>query len=253
MKNLISFLIIFFTFLFIATPSFALTNFEREVKETIRETVEEGKEASISPKEIRKNVREEVKEQVQERKEGLFNKVKNFVKKNLRFDARLTCTVTSLSPIFTVDCDGNPYTVNVSDQTKYVRKFGGKSSFAELKIGNEINVFGKFTDESKESIDAKLIRNLSIQKRWGVFFGEIITLPDGEKFIIKTIQRGELTVYYTGDTKLMNHKKETIGPSDIEVNMRVRVKGIWDKISNELRETEEIRVFPKAVSPTPTP
>lgn len=251
MKNLISFLIIFFAFLFIASSSFALTNFGQEVKKTIRETVEEGKEAGISPKEIRKNVREEVKEQVQERKEGLIEQVKNFIKKNLRFDARLTCVITALNPNFTVDCDGNSYTINVSDQTRYIRNFGGKSNFEELEIGNEINVFGKFTDESKTAVDAKLIRNLSIQKRWGVFFGEVMTAPIGDSFEMKTIQRGDLTVYFDSETKFMDHKKETVDSTDVEVGMRVRVKGVWDKTSGEIRGTEEIRVFPN--KPTPTP
>jgi hypothetical protein len=230
-------------------------NFGRNLKRTIQETVDEENDEGLSPKQIRREVRENFKEEVKERKEGMVEKVKNFIKKNLRFDARLICIVDSIDEVnkkLVVECDGKTYTIITSEKTKFVRKFGGKSDFSELKVDDNINVFGKFTNEDKDIVDAKLIRDLSIQKRWGVFFGEIASIGSGS-FVMKTIQRGDLKVFYNNDTKLLNHKKEVIDKSNLIVGMRVRVKGVWDKTSNEVRETEEIRVFPKAVSPTPTP
>lgn len=260
MKKALLGLIIVFAFSFIHTAVRAEENFGGVIKNTIRNTVEEGENEGLSPKVIRQEVKEKVREQVQEHKESILDQVKNFIKKNLRFDARLNCTIDSIDETakkLTVTCtDGETYTINVTEETKFARKFGGKSDFSELKDGDTINVFGKFTDENKDTVDAKLIRDLSIQKRWGVFFGEV-TSEGTESFIIKTIQRESLTVYYDDETEFFNHKKEEIESSDINPGMRVRVKGIWDKTLNEVREVDEVRVFPvtptKAPTETPTP
>ncbi len=71
----------------------------------------------------------------------------------------------------------------------------GKSNLNEFSIGDEVNIIGKYINEEKTTIDAILIRNLSIQKRWGVFFGEVIT-KSANNFVIRTLQRGDLTVYF---------------------------------------------------------
>lgn len=252
MKNII-FGLVFFSALFLVVPARATSSFNGEIRNTIRETVEKRREDNISPQEIRKEVRENVREQVRENREKIFDRVKTFLKKNLRFDVRKTCaTATKGTNTLTINCDESSYTVNINEATKFIRKFGGKSSFDELAVGDEINVFGKFTDDSKTTINARLIRNLSIQKRWGVFFGEVTSVPDGEKFVMKTIQRGDMAIYFDSETKLLNHKKETITPSEIVIGMRVRVKGVWDKTSSEVRETEEVRVFPSKPTETPT-
>jgi len=223
--------------------------FGQEIRDTISETVETGKNEGSSPSAIRKEVRENIREQVQERKEGLLEKVKNFLKKNLRFNARITGTIASIGTTNTMTVtgdDGKTYTVNITDETRLVRRFGGKSELSEFSEGDKINVFGKFTDDNKLIINAKLIRNISIQKRWGAFFGEV-TVKNSDNFVIKTIERGDQTVYF-GSSKFLNHKKEIITYSDIKLGDRVRIKGVWDKTLNKISEVDEVRVF----SPTPT-
>lgn len=256
MKKITLSLIIVLSLFTIFTPVLKADddNFGRKIKNTIQETVEEGQEASLSPKEIRAEVRENVREEVQERKEGLMDKVKNFVKKNLRFSARIMGTIASISTdLMTVTGDnGKTYTINITEDTKLMRKFGGEAELTEFAVGNEVNVFGKFTDESQLTIDARLIRNLSIQKRWGVFFGEVTSMG-ADSFVIKTIQRGDLTVDYDEETEFENHKKESINPEDLEVGMRVRVKGVWDMSLDKIVDTDEVRVFPKSNKPSDSP
>ena len=70
--------------------------------------------------------------------------------------------------------------------------------------------------------------------------------------MIKTNKRGQLTVYLTTETKIINRQEETINFSDIRVGHRIRVKGIWDNDLKEIREVEEIKDFslPPFLSPT---
>ncbi len=216
----------------------------KEIKNTIREKVEELKEASVSPKEIR--------EEIKEKKQGIINQIKNLIKKNLRFNAIIKGTVKEIGENFLkVESEGKLYLVNITDKTKLIRRFGGKSDLSEFSVGNEVNVFGKYTDENKTSINANLVRNLSIQKRWGVFFGEILSKENGS-FVIKTLERGNQTVYLSSQTKILTHKKETIKYEDLQVGQRVRIKGVWDKSLNKITEVEEIRVFPQKPILTPT-
>jgi len=120
---------------------------------------------------------------------------------------------------------------------------------SEFSVGDEVNVIGRYTDETKSTIEAALIRNRSIQKRWGVFFGEVLS-KEGNVLTLKTINCGELKVYWTDDTKIINRREESISLNNIEVGHRVRVKGVWDRDLREIREADEIKDF--SLPPTPT-
>lgn len=250
-KNIFFNLIFAFVILSLATPLSAEIKIRNEIQKTVREVIEQGKEASLSPKEIREEVREQVREKIKEKNQGLIDKVKNFVQKKLRFNARIRGKITSIeeSVITVAGEDGKTYTVNITNETKLIRRFGGESRLNEFSVGNEVNVFGKFTDESQTTIDARLIRNISLQKRWGVFFGEV-KVKNSDNFVIKTIKRGDQTVYFQNETKFINHKKETISYDNLQIGNRVRVKGIWDRSLNKITEVEEVRVFPAPLTIT---
>ncbi len=158
----------------------------------------------------------------------------------------------------TVLKDGTSYTVQIDSRTHFRRHFWGKSELDEFSVGNHVNVYGKFTDDSKTTILARLIRNLSIQKRNGVFFGEVISKAD-DSLVMKTRNRGDQTVFFSDSTNFKNRKEETIGQANIQVGHRVRVKGLWDKTLSTITEVSHLKDFSlpprptKAPSPTPTP
>lgn len=201
-----------------------------------------------------REIKNEVKENIKEKKKGLINKVKNFVKKNLRFDARIKGTISAKNDnSLTISGDNVTYQINITDKTQLLLKFGGKSSLAEYSVGDQVIVFGKFTDDSKTTIDAKVIRNLSIQKRWGAFIGNV-TAKNADNFVINTVARGSLTVY-VGSAKFINRKEEAIAYADVQVGHRVMIKGIWDKTLNQITAVEKVKDFslPVIVTPTPSP
>jgi hypothetical protein len=120
---------------------------------------------------------------------------------------------------------------------------------SEFSVGDEVNVIGRYTDETKSTIEAALIRNKSIQKRWGVFFGEVLS-KEGTVLTIKKVNRGDLKVNLVNSTKLINRREQVITLNDIQVGHRIRAKGVWDRDLREIRETEEIKDF--SLPPTPT-
>jgi hypothetical protein len=204
-------------------------------------------------KEIREEAREELREERQEKKQNLFDRVKNFVRTKIRFDARITGTVASLgdSSMAVTGEDEKTYNVAITGETKLVLRFGGNGELGQFAVGNKVNVFGKFTNDEKTAIDAKLIRNVSIQKRWGAFFGEV-SAKNSDNFVMKTIERGNQTVFFDSGTKFLNHLKGTIGYADVQIGNRVRIKGVWDKDLSQITEVDEVRVFPLKPTPTPT-
>lgn len=187
---------------------------------------------------------------------GIQNRIKNVVSLILgKRAAILSGEIKTISgTTLVVTKDGTDYTILTDDKTKFRRRFWGKSTLSEFAVGNLVNVIGKWNNEEKTEINANLIRNLSIQKRFGVFFGTIKSITD-TGFVMTTAKRGEETVTLASGTKLVNRKMEVIGKSDILVDHRVRVKGLWDSDNHTITEVTQVKDFnlPVIVKPSPSP
>ena len=226
---------------------------EDEIKATLVPTIsvlkEKFKNAATLPAGIRKEIREE--------NQGLLDKIKNrtkeMIKERIRFGARLRGKIAAISgnQLTVSDNEGKNYSVLVTEKTQLRRRFWGKANLSEFKVGDEVNVIGSYSNEEKTEIKAVLIRNLSIQKRWGVFFGEVISLSDNS-LVIKTNKRDQLTVYLTSASKIINRNGEPITMDGIKVGHKIRVKGVWDRDLKEIREVEEVKDFSLPPFLTPT-
>lgn len=204
--------------------------------------VRRGDDISISPEKIRKEIKDtEISDKP--KRIGILNQVKNFIKKNFKFSARVQGTISSIetNSLSEKGDDGKAYKVNMSTTTNLIREFGGKSSLTEFSVGDKIIVFGKFTDSSQTTIDANTIRDISIQKRWGAFFGKVTTI-NSDNFVMTTIERGTQTVYF-GTAKFVNRKEVGIIYGDVKIGDRVRVKGVWDKTLNKINEVTQVKDF----------
>lgn len=231
MKKISLSIIILSTILTI-TPSVLALSIRKEMIKEVKETV--------------KVERENVKEDAKENRAGLLDKVKDFMKKNLRFEARVKGNITIIgSNNFSLNGEDGTFQINITDKTKILRKFGGKSSLSEYSVGDEVVVFGKFTDDTKLIIDTKTVKNNSIQKRPGAFFGKV-TVKNSDNFVMETLERGTQTVYF-GTTSIVNRKEITISYSDIKVGERVRVKGVWDKTLSKINEVTQVKDFSQPI------
>lgn len=217
-------------------------------------------------RDVRNDVREDVKEELQEHREDrkdLFSQFKNAVSSKagalkgfLGFgraaigSGEITAkTDTSI----TVKKDDKSYTVNLETKTKFRRRFWGKSEIAEFNIGDTVNVIGMWADESHTTINAVLLRDISIQKRFGVFFGQVKTiLSNGWVMSTVSTKRPDQTVTVSAETKFVNRKGETITQADVKANDRVRVRGLWDNKSNTVTEVKEVKDFSLPPFPSAT-
>lgn len=179
--------------------------------------------------------------------------VKKNIAKILKQPARISGKITALTinQITVSADDGKKYQINITSQTKFRRKFWGTSKLSEFSVGDQIKAVGRFVVGSTDTISAVIVRNLSIEKRWGAYFGEI-TKKNDTNFIIKTEKREDLTVYFTSQTKFVSRDNKTINYKDVKTGDRVRVKGIWDGKLNKITEIDQIKDLSlPVISPTP--
>jgi hypothetical protein len=190
------------------------------------------KEDRVTIRQERKDIKQDVKTIKQDIKEKVTSEGKIV---NGKVTAK---TTTSL----TISNDNKTINVTIDSNTKFIRHYYGKSSIAEISVGDNVNVWGVFTDANKITLQAKVIRDLSVMKRHGVFFGDVTSKGDNQ-LIMKSVNRGNQTVTITSSTKLINRTGQKITFSDIQVGDRVRINGMWDKNGNTVTETQEAKDF----------
>ncbi|KKR31098.1 MAG: hypothetical protein UT63_C0083G0008 [Candidatus Gottesmanbacteria bacterium GW2011_GWC2_39_8] len=222
---------------------------KQEIKEAKQEVKEIRREAKKEIKEAKKELREDIREKQSSGPAGLLRKL--FGERAEIGNATLSAkNGTSL----TVTKDGKTYTVLTESKTQFRRRFWGKSSLDEMQTGDTVNVIGKWTKEANTTIQAILVRDLSIQKKFAVFVGTVQSLT-GTGWVMQAVSRGTQTVTVSGTTKLVNRKEQAISQTDIALGHRVRVKGLWDKTSNTVTEVTHVKDYtlPVVTKTTPVP
>ncbi|MBI4743826.1 MAG: hypothetical protein HY776_03255 [Actinobacteria bacterium] len=138
----------------------------------------------------------------------------------------------------TVTAGAITYTVNVTAKTKIVRKFYGRSSLEEIGVGDIVVVRGRFTDAT---IDANLIRDLSIQRKGGTFVGSVKSIDAANSsFVLTTTARGDQTVT-TSATTVFLKGKDKVAFGDIQVGNNVLVIGLWRKSARTIN-ADRVRI-----------
>lgn len=223
--------------------------------ESRRKIIEKLKEKRQKIKEEAQAKQQQLKQSIQVLREGKKDAT-NSAQKRGRLAKINKGTISAInSSSLTVSKDNVNYTVNILSDTKFRRHFWGKSSLSEFSVGNIVNVWGKWTDDIKTAIDVKMIRNLSIMKRHGTFFGEVKS-KGTDSFVIKSVKRGDQTVVFSSTTKFIDRKGNAISFNDIKVSDRVRIKGLWDKSLSKITDVSVIKDFSiptKVITPTITP
>lgn len=197
--------------------------------------------------------REQLQEKIKEKLEEKIGTQEGFLKGLFNRATILNGVVTDKSGnTLTVTKDGKSYTVLTDDKTKFRRHFWGKSSLNEIIVGHSVNVFGTWSDNAKTTIKARLVRDLSVQRRFGAFIGNVLSLTSSG-WVMETNNRGNQTVTVSSTTKFVNRKQEPITKSDILVGHRLRVKGLWDRTNNTITEVAQVKDFSLPLKPSVTP
>jgi hypothetical protein len=140
-------------------------------------------------------------------------------------------------------------TVMIDGNTVLRRRYWGKSSVDEFQVGDTLSIYGKWTDDGKTTVMGRLIRDWSIQKRNGVFFGKVSSVTD-KGWVIET-KRGNQTVTSGGPST--NRRGDVIGKSDVLIGHRIRVKGLWDRTLNTITEVSGVKDYSLPLRTTATP
>jgi len=142
------------------------------------------------------------------------------------------------------------YTVLTDSSTKFRRKFFGNSTLSEVSVNDLVSVFGRWQNEEKTQVRAMIVRNISVQKRYGVFFGVVTSIND-DGFVVESAQRGEQTVSVVATTALVDRVMNEISLLDIKVGHRVRVKGTWDSANSSITDVIQVKDFSIPILPSP--
>ncbi len=130
--------------------------------------------------------------------------------------------------------------VAIDGATKLYQKFFGKTAVSDMQKGDKVLVRGKWTDQNRTAIDAKVVMDMSIQKRHAVFHGTVQSLTS-EGFVLQSRGRGQQTVTITSSTKLFNKERSSITENDIAVGNKVVVAGVWDRTNKTIEDATSIR------------
>lgn len=159
----------------------------------------------------------------------------------IRGNSIINAKITEINGgVLKLEKDGKTYTIQTSDKTVLKRRFWGKSSLSEFSVGDMVNVTGQWTNEEKTEMNAVWIRNLSIQKRFTVFWGTVKVL-NSDNFVFESEKRGEQTVFFDSNTKWFKRGEKTASYSDLKVGDKVKVKGDWDSALNKITNVTYVK------------
>lgn len=140
-------------------------------------------------------------------------------------------------------------TINLTPTTIVLRKFGGKSGLSELSVGDQVQVLGKWTSTTKSAVDAKVVRNSSIQKRRGTFVGTVTAVTD-TGFTFQPLARPLQTVTVSATTRYVDRKMKPITKTAVLAGHKIQVKGLWDNRLNTVTEVAGVKDYSLPASPS---
>lgn len=156
---------------------------------------------------------------------------------------------TTVPAILTVTSGATVYTVNISADTKIVRKYNGATDLGEFLVGDSVEVRGALSNDVANTLTATRIKNTAIQRVGGTFKGKIIARNcDDGYFTFKPDERVQQTVYFTTGTKF-TRGGEKIGCASLQANERAKVIGVWRKATKRI-DADRVIVDLRTISGT---
>jgi hypothetical protein len=195
------------------------------------------------PGEVRKELRQEIKEDRMALKEDTKALRKMVGTRGVFSKVTLTAKTSDTAPTtLTVTREGKTYTINVTTNTQIRRRFGGKGTLSDLQINDSLDIAGKWVDEAQTTVEAKVVRDESVQKRLAVFVGKVKSIT-GSTIVIESVARGNQTVTVAATTKIVSRKETTLALTDIKEGHIIRVKGVWNNQLNTVNDVSNIKDY----------
>lgn len=222
------------------TPSTSTSSHEGEMREKhLTSTLERKLNADIDSL---KNSKDEKRITVNSLKAG-----------NSSLTGKIVGTVTANDgSTLTVKNESKILTVTTDTSTKCERHYFGTCAISEIAINDKVQVFGNYSDATKTTLQATLIRDVSIMKKYGAFIGNVVSKTDSS-FIIESKERGQQTILVTTTTKFVQRNEKPSTFAALQVGNRVRVKGVWDKVNKTVSLVTQVKNYSLPPLPSTVP
>ena len=146
---------------------------------------------------------------------------------------------TTTPNLINVKVFGQDYKVQIATSTNVVRQYWGKSAIdlSEFSVGDIINVYGTLDTADYFLVHAKTVRNVSIQKLHAVFTGKILSIASSTgSFTMEAKRNGTSSLLVNTDSNTKIYQGKNLKSfSDLQVGMKVMVRGIWDKTISKVQ------------------
>ncbi|MCL5090763.1 MAG: hypothetical protein M1514_02000 [Patescibacteria group bacterium] len=206
-----------------------------------------------------KSVSQDIKKENQEVKKSFWQSLKEqfpfLLPSGIKQGEIVNVSSTAIPAEVKVKTNGQEIILKITDETEILRKFGGKSSLSELKAGHQVTARGTWVEKGV-TLETKVLRDLSIEKRKGTFWGKVKSIDNTQKSLVLDTGRGLMTVFVNEATKIVDLREKVVNFLDLAINHRLRVTGIWDTKFNQIEETQLIKDWSlplKTPTATPTP
>jgi hypothetical protein len=177
--------------------------------------------------------RQEIRQEIKILKETIRGKMVRL--------GRATITAIGSSSI-TVTSNSKTYTVNITSITNLRRHYFGRATLTEFSVNDLVDIVGLYTDDTGTTVNARLIRNVSIMKRRGVFFGTVSAKTD-TTITLASKERSTQTITVSSNTRYLNQNGTATTIATINIGDTIRVSGLWDKANNTITEVTTIKDF----------
>lgn len=140
---------------------------------------------------------------------------------------------------FRISVVGAVWNVNVDGKTTIIRRYGGPSTIAEIKVGDILDVRGSVI--SSNEIDATVVYNFSSLVRRGTFAGKLLIQEKPGTLVLDVGQGTLITAATDSETRFYKFPgKESAKFNDLAVGDRVIVTGLWDDSTGVVREITRV-------------
>ncbi|MFA6428790.1 MAG: DUF5666 domain-containing protein [Candidatus Buchananbacteria bacterium] len=141
-------------------------------------------------------------------------------------------TSSTAPATLTVNFADQLWTVNLTDTTKLYRRNSTVANLSEFIVGDSLMIRGSLASSTTQTLNALVIKNLSLEKKQTTTNGKILSLGTNSLVIEpkagqqQTIKLSSNTIYKRGNilTDL----------ASLAVGQQITAKGIWDRQSNSM-------------------
>ena len=156
------------------------------------------------------------------------------------FGAKITEIPGTTTPnLIKVKIFGQDYKVQIATSTNIVGSSGSKSAadLSEFSVGDIVNVYGTLDSADYFLVRAKNIHNVSIQKPYTVVNGKILSIASStNSFTMEAKKAGTSTLLVNTDSNTKIYAGKTLKSfSDLQVGMKVKIRGIWDRALSKIQ------------------